>query len=459
VAGLDVTDIQGDILRAYGNDYSHTTYIFFRIDEAQAGRAFLRALLPRVTSAAPWPAGQKPDSLLNIAVTAAGVSALGAGDPRQLGFSAEFCDGMMASAGVLGDSGPSDPTTWEEGLHDGALHVLATVNALDEGHLGAELDRLRADAAGTGGVAVAYEQMARALPDAREHFGYRDGFAQPALAGVDEGDRRVGGGVPEKQGWRALAPGEFVLGYEDEDTRVDPQRRLPNAPNDPYGRSGTYMVWRKLRQDVALFRRTLREAAEHYADGDHEKLAAKVVGRWRNGAPLATWPDAPPPEPFDPKDPGVNAFGYATVDPHGYRCPVGSHIRRSNPRDGLGFDGLLSFRHRIIRRGMPYGDLLPEDRTDDDGVDRGLIFVCFNASISRQFEGIQAQWINDGNALHLGHDSDFLLGHPLGTGKMTIRAQPPHPPFFLGPQGPFVTTRGGGYLFVPGLRALAALAG
>jgi Dyp-type peroxidase family len=411
-----------------------------------------------VTNAEPWRAGPKPDTALNVAVTAAGVRALGVGDPWQLGFSAEFCNGMAASAAVLGDSGPSDPGTWEDGLHDGALHVLVTVNALDEGHLRDELDRVRADAASAGAVEVAYEQHSRLLPGAREHFGYADGFAQPAVAGVDAPDRRVGGGVLEKGEWRALAPGEFVLGYEDEDTRVDPQRRLPSAPNEPFGRSGTYMVWRKLRQDVALFRRTLRDAAPRYADGDHEKLAAKVVGRWRNGAPLVNWPDQEPgADAFDPKDPSGNAFAYAEADPHGHRCPVGSHIRRSNPRDGLGFDTHLTFRHRIIRRGMPYGDpLLPEERLDDDGADRGLVFVCFNASISRQFEGIQAQWLNDGNALHLGHDSDFLLGHPLGTGKMTIRGRRP---FLLGPQGPFVTTRGGGYLFAPGMRALAALAG
>jgi Dyp-type peroxidase family len=454
VAGLELTDIQGDILRAYGNAYRLTTYLFFRIDDADAGKTWLRSVLPRVTTAAPWPAQFKPRATLNIAVTAAGVRALGAGEPRDLGFSSEFCDGMAASAAILGDGGPSDPGTWEDGLHDGTLHVLATVNALGDDELRDALEGLRDDAARAGGVAVAYEQPARMLPNAREHFGYADGFAQPAVAGVDDVDRRVGGGVLEKGAWRPLAPGEFILGYEDEDTRVDPERRLPNAPRDPLGRSGTYMVWRKLRQDVALFRRTLRDAAARYRDGDHEKLAAKVVGRWRNGAPLVNWPDAPPPEPFDPKNPHVNAFGYAE-DAAGLRCPAGAHIRRSNPRDILGFETALSFRHRIIRRGMPYGDpLLPEDATDDDGADRGLIFVCFNASISRQFEGIQAQWLNDGNALHLGHDSDFLLGHPLGTGKMTI---PGRPPFLLGPQAPFVTTRGGGYLFVPGLRALATL--
>jgi deferrochelatase/peroxidase EfeB len=105
---------------------------------------------------------------------------------------------------------------------------------------------------------------------------------------------------------------------------------------------------------------------------------------------------------------------------------------------------------------MPYGRPLPAEATEDDHVDRGLVFVCFNASISRQFEGIQAQWINDGNVFGLGHDSDFLMGDPHGTGKMTVEGDPP---FFLGPQGPFVTTRGGAYLFVPGMAALAALAG
>jgi Dyp-type peroxidase family len=456
VAGLELSDIQGDILRAYGNAYRLTTYLFLRIDDAKGGKAWLRSLLPRVTTAEQWPAAAKPGSTLNIAVTAAGVRALGAGKPRDLGLSQEFCQGMGASAAVLGDTGPSDPATWEGGLHAGALHVLATVNALGEDELEDALQRLRDDATRAGGVAVAYEQPARLLPGVREHFGYADGFAQPAVAGAGDVDRRVGGGVLEKGKWRPLAPGEFILGYEDEDTRVDPKRRLPNAPREPFGRSGTYMVWRKLRQDVALFRRTLRDAAPRYHGGDQEKLAAKVVGRWRNGAPLVTWPDAPPPDPFDSKDPGVNAFDYAE-DPEGLRCPVGAHIRRSNPRDLLGFDTALSFRHRIIRRGMPYGDrLLPEDSTEDDGADRGLIFVCFNASISRQFEGIQAQWLNDGNALHLGHDSDFLLGHPLGSGKMTVEGKPP---FLLGPQAPFVTTRGGEYLFVPGLKALAALAG
>ena len=265
-----------------------------------------------------------------------------------------------------------------------------------------------------------------------------------------------GGGIPEADGsWRPLALGEFILGHGDEETRVDRGRRLPSAPDGPLGRNGTYMVWRKLHQDVALFRRTLRDAATGYEHGGEELLAAKIVGRWRNGTPLVTSPSMER-AGFDPKPPGANDFRYADVDRDGRRCPLGAHIRRSNPRDTLGFAGKLSFRHRIIRRGMPYGTPLPADRLEDDGAARGLIFVCFNASISRQFESVQRQWLEDGNSFHLGRDTDFLLGANLEeNGKMTVQGDPP---FFFAPQAAFVTTRGGEYLFAPGITGLAAVA-
>jgi Dyp-type peroxidase family len=331
--------------------------------------------------------------------------------------------------------------------------VLLTINAQKRSDHRRALGKMQAAMEAAGGVRVVFQQDAELLPGAREHFGYADGFAQPAVEGSSD-DKRAGGGVPEKDGrWRALAPGEFILGYEDEDTRDDPRRRLPRRPDDPLGRNATYMVWRKLHQDVALFRRSLAGAARLYEDGDEEKLAAKVVGRWRDGTPLVASPDKPDPS-FQAHAPGANDFRYADADRDGARCPLGAHIRRSNPRDALGFEGRLSFRHRMIRRGMPYGPPLP-DGAPDDGKERGLVFVCFQASISRQFEGVQIQWLNDGNIFHLGHDRDFLMGDPTGTGKMTVQGDPP---FFLGPQRNYVITRGGEYMFVPGLRALAAVA-
>jgi Dyp-type peroxidase family len=244
-----------------------------------------------------------------------------------------------------------------------------------------------------------------------------------------------------------------VLGYPDEDTLVDRERRLPPAPCDPLGASGTYMVWRKLYQDVARWRRTIGRAGKRY--GDAELLAAKVVGRWPNGAPLATHPNAPGSE-FDAGAPGANDFRYGD-DLGGRRCPLGAHIRRSNPRDALGHDGALSMRHRMIRRGMPYGPPLPAGSDADDGTDRGLIFVSFQASIARQFEGVQGPWLSDGNIFGLGHDKDYLLGASGARvhGKMTIQGKRP---FFLAPLQNFVTTRGGEYLFVPSMTALRVIA-
>jgi Dyp-type peroxidase family len=451
---LDLGDIQGDILRAYGNDYDCTTYAFVRIEcPPQQARAWFAGLIDHVTTAAPWPEGEKPLTTLNVAVTALGLRALGISEDVVGSFSHEFRDGMASRAELLGDVGPSDPATWETGIGSGDAHVLLTINAKQTSDHRRALAKMKGAMDAAGGLRIVYQEDAELLPGSREHFGYADGFAQPAIEGSSD-DRARGGGVPLKNdAWRPLAPGEFILGYPDEDTRVDPKRRLPNAPADPLGRGGTYMVWRKLYQDVAGWRRVLRDAAKLYDGGDEHKLSAKVVGRWANGAPLVSYPDSPP-ETYDPKTAGANDFRYVS-DRDGMRCPVGAHIRRTNPRDALGFEGHLSFRHRMIRRGMPYGKVLPEGTLTDDGVDRGLVFVSFQASISRQFEGVQVQWCNAGNIFGLGHDKDFLLGDPRGTGKMTIQG---NPPFFLAPHEVFVRTRGGEYLFVPGMTALAALA-
>jgi len=451
---MDLGDIQGDILRAYGNAYDCTTYAFVKIEcpPAQA-RAWFSGLLRHVTTAEPWPEGDKPLTTLNVSVTAAGLRALGVPEEVVGSFSYEFRDGMSSRAELLGDVGPSDPKNWERGLGSGDAHVLLTINAQQTSDHRRALGKMKDAMDAAGGLRIIYQEDTELLPGSREHFGYADGFAQPAIEGTSD-DRARGGGVPLKNGrWRALAPGEFILGYPDEDTRVDPKRRLPSTPAAPLGRNGTYMVWRKLYQDVALWRRVLRAAAKLYDGGDEEHLSAKIVGRWGNGAPLVTHPDQAP-EDFDPRTRAANDFRY-DQDRDGMRCPLGSHVRRSNPRDALGFEGHLSFRHRMIRRGMPYGRPLPEGILIDDGVDRGLVFVSFQGSISRQFEGVQVQWLNAGNVFGLGHDKDFLLGDPHGTGKMTIQSKPP---FFLTPQEVFVRTRGGEYLFVPGMTALAALA-
>jgi len=423
---MDLADIQGDILRAYGNDYDCTSYAFVKIDcPPEQARAWFSGLLAHVTNAEPWTAG-KPLTTLNVALTAPGLTALGVSDEALGTFSKEFRAGMSQRCELLGDVGPSAPARWERGLGSGDAHVLLTINAQQVSDHERALGKMQSAMEAAGGVRVVHQENTQLLPGAREHFGYADGFAQPAIEGSSD-DRARGGGVPLAGGdWRPLAPGEFILGYPDEDSRY---------------------------QDVARWRRVLRDAARLYEAGDEHKLAAKAVGRWTDGTPLVTHPDAPDPA-RDAGDAAANDFRY-DADLDGRRCPLGAHIRRSNPRDALGFEGNLSYRHRMIRRGMPYGEVLPDGVLSDDGADRGLVFVCFQASISRQFEGVQVQWLNTGNLFGLGQDTDFILGSPAGTGKMTIQGAPP---FFLSPQEQFVKTRGGEYLFVPGISALAAIA-
>lgn len=440
---LDFADIQGNVIRGYG--FPLTRYVFVNVADAAAGRRLLGDLVDPVTTNEEWTSG-KPESALNVALTYAGMEAVGA--PRAVldAFPAVFREGMAARAATLHDVGPSAPETWDGGLGTGAAHVLVTLNARTAEALGEERGRVAAliDAAG-GALSVVHEQEAAHLEGAREHFGFADGFAQPSVEGSGVAPR-AGEGVPERFGrWRPLKAGEFLLGYEDED------EGLPPAPPDPYGRNGTFMVYRKLRQDVALFRDTIREAGRHYPGGP-EVLAAKVVGRWPDGTPLVLRPEGPDADLAGDKE-RINDFRYDD-DPDGLRCPIGAHVRRAYPRDALGWGGRMSTRHRMIRRGVPYGPPLAPD-APDDGVDRGMVFVCFVADIARQFEVVQCQWLNDGNAFGLGHDRDWLLGDNDGTGKMTINGDPP---FFLSPQPSFVTTRGGEYLFVPGLDALRALA-
>jgi deferrochelatase/peroxidase EfeB len=189
------------------------------------------------------------------------------------------------------------------------------------------------------------------------------------------------------------------------------------------------------------------------AAGDEEWLAAKVVGRWSDGTPITLAPERPKRHTITDLR-TINAFGYAD-DPQGRVCPVGAHIRRTNPREGLAGEGDRTRRHRIVRRGMPYGPPLHGD--EDDREPRGLFFSCFNASIARQFEIVQS-WSVDGNVFGLGPgDRDFFAGADPGTDDFKIPGEPPIR--IPGPGKPLVTVRGGEYLFLPsisGLREIVA---
>ena len=275
---LDLPNIQGFVIRGYRLPYA--AYLFLRIDDAARARALLGEVLPQVITAARWT--EKPESGINVAVSHAGLRALGVASASLDAFPEEFRVGMAARAERLADTDESAPEHWEPYFRDGEAHVLVMVSARDEAALRARDERLRTAVADAGGLTVVGEQQGAALEGGREHFGYADGFAQPSIEGSGFDPLPGAGAPPGKDGtWRPLPPGEFVLGYPDEQNAL-----APAPPPDEFGVNGSYLVYRKLAQDVAGFRRALREAAEPRTRGGEELLAAKLVGRWRDGTPL-----------------------------------------------------------------------------------------------------------------------------------------------------------------------------
>jgi Dyp-type peroxidase family len=416
-------DLQGNILCGYGRRYGYGLYVFARVEEPAAARAWIAGQVPRVTTAVPWE--HAPADTLNLAFTCEGLRALEVDEKILASFPVTFRDGMKKRAARLGDTDESDPEHWDQGLS--GAHVLVSVMAGTAEARDQRLDELRRSLPAAGFSADITHQKTAFTADGSEPFGFRDGISQPPIRDPKAGPyRREGDREP-------IRPGEFVLGYEDEGGC------LPPEPDDDLGRNGSYMVVRKLEQDVAGFWKFIREQAGPDR-GRQEWLAAKIVGRWRDGTPMALSPELPGGLGADRGK--LNDFGYAE-DGRGLRCPIGAHVRRTNPRDALDRDGDLSRRHRIIRRGMPL-----------DGED-GLMFVCFQASIARQFEFVQALWCGDGNAFGLGDEADFLVGPPSLEGKMTVQGIPPT----LLPRRRFVTMRGGDYFFAPGIAALRSIAG
>ncbi len=280
-AAIDLADVQGDVLRGY--THPAAAYLFLRIDNADKARALMRRMLPHVSTAEPWRDGPPP-SPLSVAFTYSGLEALGLPDALLGSFPEEFREGMAARAERLGDRGPSAPAAWEPGLGTGEAHVLVTVYGTDEERLAQRRGELRAVGA-EGAVTLVAEHRAAAMHGGRDHFGFFDGIAQPAIEGSGASPR-PGDGLPDGRGWRPVRAGEFLHGHIDEDSL------LPDAPAAPLDRNGTFMVYRKLHMDVAAFRRFIASEGERFAGGP-ELLAAKIVGRWRDGTPLTLSPDRP----------------------------------------------------------------------------------------------------------------------------------------------------------------------
>ncbi len=467
VASLDFSDIQGIIVSGYGH-LSHSKYLFLRIEDVVKAKGWLRSLLQhqRITSAQ-WTA--KPTCAVNLALTYAGLQTLGASADLLQSFSKEFVEGMTEPnrSRQLGDLGTNAPAHWEYPWQpdikvDLLLILQATAadfhSLYDEYQTQLEPSGLELLAVETGYIPA----------DSKEHFGFHDSISQPIIEGSPQETKICG--IQD-----LIKAGEFILGYLNEDgnypatpTVAASQDQahclslLPETALKDFGRNGSYVVFRKMAQDVAGFRRYFQDTFS--TPEERLLMMSKVVGRWPSGAPLVQAPKADPLGDRSPANDFLadsNNFTYRPEDPQGFRCPFSSHIRRTNPRDSLGQDAEESIkssrRRRLLRRGVVYGDSLPEGVTEEDGQPRGLLFFCINANIRRQFEFVQQSWVNAPTFNGLYDERDPLVGYnPDGSPRTMVISQDPLSRSLSLPN--FVTLKGGAYFFLPSFSALNFLA-
>jgi Dyp-type peroxidase family len=459
----DLRDIQGLVYSAW-NKHSHAAFMFVRLGaSAPTARGWLAAALPHVTPAS---RDHRPHERrrYQVALSASGLRKLGAPATVTSGLPEEATQGMWERKQYLGDD---DAPPWEFGDRGDELDAVVLLYALDDDDRTRLIAEETARVTAAGGVVVTVQSADQLV--GREHFGFADGLSQPFLRAPAGAYDAAGADGDE------IAPGEILLGYKNA------YGRPPGGPrwtedDDSFGKNGTYLVFRKLEQDVPAFWQWLAQQAAALTDADRdgvvgdpvEWLAAKMMGRWRSGASLVLSPNAD----VSAGDPRArqNDFAYHDKDPAGLACPIASHVRRANPRDARGSDAadslLVVQRHRIIRRGRSYGvAITPEDAkahvacaTDEP---RGLYFLCLQSSIARGFEFIQQSWLSSSGFNSLHDEVDPITGHAR---LMDGTESPRH---FTIPREPLrlrldkvprvVRTRGGGYFFMPSLSALRRL--
>jgi deferrochelatase/peroxidase EfeB len=481
--------------------------LLFRLpDDVAKARTWLRSLAPHIA----FNDGRKlrAEAVVTLALGASGLRRLGLAEEGLSTFPFAFLEGMTAEyrARILGDDPAAGPWDWDDRRFDVALLLYGTtqeaVGALDK------TVRAAAATAGMGkGHAIPLVKVEKEKKT--EPFGFVDGISQPVIRGTYKGLRNA-------DPIHLVEPGEFVLGYPDNRGNIppgptlpaiaDPENRLPlvEARDDfaqtqveelrDLGKNGSFLVIRQLEQDVEGFQRYCEQEAKRLADRLPEPyqmsadfIAAKMVGRWKDGSslvrhvysskteevmkhrssetvrpeaktaraapPVARGPTVGPRDPNDSVRPD-NDFLFGEEDPEGVRCPFGAHIRRANPRDSLdpgSADQIaITNRHRIMRVGRLY--------KEKEGRNPGLLFMCLNGDIERQFEFIQQTWLKRPSFHGLSCEKDPLLGDAeVGACSYTIPSR--EGPILLKPMPAFIKTLGGGYFFLPGKRLIEYLAG
>jgi Dyp-type peroxidase family len=458
----DSDDVQGNILAGFRKD--RQSFLFVQLADQTSGRTWLSELAPRLASTrqvatfnaafsrARRAGGGDPEDLdavwVNLGLTAQAVqmlatSALLSPEPGD----DPYLSGAHNRAAMTGDTGPSAADNWLFGRSEQRIHAVLIIAADRASDLQSELARQRESLARHGATLV-FEQAGATLTGARrghEHFGFKDGISQPGVVGFDEEDEAAPGQVKARPGMDLVAAGEFVLGYPDQAGAVSTLEWLHN---------GSFLVIRRLVQDVPGWWAQMIEQAR--ADQEQgglkpDQLAAKAVGRWRSGTPLDEAPEADRRSGRDSSQ--DNNFDYAN-DEDGTRTPRFAHIRKVYPRNSPTPGEAEAGRHRIIRRGIPFGLQFDPAEGRGRGVDapRGLIFAAYMADIARGFEFLQRRWANAVDFPEEADGADPVIG-PSSVATIHREAGPLRQLSF----GQFVRTAGALYAFSPSISTIGRL--
>jgi Dyp-type peroxidase family len=437
-------------------------FLFLQMTDREPGRAYLLALLPRIattrqvttfnaqfSNARRLRGGDDPTNLkavwVNIGLTHAGLLAVAPGLRPDLRDFPAFRDGAAARAQFNADTGLSDPARWLFGAADQPpIHIVLTIAADNPTDLEGEIARQRALAAQQN-LLVVFEQRGETLPGDRaghEHFGFKDGISQPGIKGYHPTDPDKPGERLGHPGTEMIEAGEFVLGLTSESGTPMP------APD--WMANGSFQVFRRLSQDVPGFWAQVLRHAASITGISADALAAKLVGRWRSGTPLAHAPDRDNRSAREGEQ--DNNFKFDD-DPIGVMTPLFAHIRKMYPRDHERHGDRF---HRMLRRGIPFGE--PFDPTNGRGhgvdADRGLLFNVFQASIEQGFEFLQQAWADNDSFPEGQTGPDPVIGESPAPIRLEREAMPGA---FLDFRR-FVHTSGALYAFAPSLATLRRIA-
>jgi Dyp-type peroxidase family len=501
---LNLDNIQGNSLGGFNKDFQAS--LFLKFNDSSSARAWITEIAADVAASSSAKVIQfnnqfsalraqgvkKPEELIsavwvNLVISFQGLAALKMAAADLNKFPPAFRSGMAARKASIGDVGTSDPSTWIAPFTaPNDVHALLTISA-DHSH---QLQQKVADVTGTAvfkaGVTLLLNQPGRTRPDipGHEHFGFKDGISQPGIRGVDPPDDPIGNPEQGHPGQDLLWPGEFILGYATQIPVAKPGVDGPNPDPGPDSASGpswttdgSYLVFRRLRQDVKGFEQNVRHLASTLGLSV-DLTGAKLVGRYKSGCPIEQrkfQPGPYTPPSTDPGDPshGNPALGNSNTlnnnfefgdDKDGAICPLSAHIRKAYPRDEFTpanpNDESATQTHRLLRRGIPYGPPFVPHDPGSAGIDRGLLFACYQNDIQEHFEFVQANWVNNPAFPPRDPSGPPLAGVP---GEDPIIAQSASGAMLVDPKKPpvninhFVKTTGGEYFFSPSISTLAAI--